>query len=153
IALSGMSTSDARNVLIVDDDVAIRTSLADAVAEWTPGGEVRVAGDASEALLRVAERVPDLVRSDVRMPGSTGLDLLRLLRERAPSADVVLMTAYDDMNTVVAAMREGALDFVLKPIALEALHELVERVFADRAVRRKTANASANPHPFDVDTL
>src|SRR5262249_54778009 len=84
---------------------------------------------------------------------STGLDLLRLLRERAPSADVVLMTAYDDMNTVVAAMREGALDFVLKPIALDALHALVERVFADRRVRRKTANVPENSHQFEGDTL
>ena len=148
-----MSAADARNVLIVDDDVAIRTSLADAVSEWTPGGEVRVAGDASEALVRVAERVPDLVLSDVRMPGTDGLDLLRLLRERAPATDVVLMTAYDDMNTVVAAMREGALDFVLKPIALDTLHDLIERVFEDRNVRRKTAQRPDDATSYAVETL
>ena len=51
------------------------------------------------------------------------------------------MTAYDDMNTIVTAMREGAFDFVVKPIALDTLHDLVERVFADRSVRRKPRGA------------
>ena len=128
-----MVISEARRILIVDDDIAIRTSLAEAIAEW--GVEVRVAGDVTQALASIAERVPDLVLSDVRMPGAGGMELLRLIRERAPATDVVLMTAYDDMNTVVAAMREGAIDFIMKPIALGALRHLVERVFDDRKAR------------------
>src|SRR5215212_11450233 len=101
-----MPSGDSRRILIVDDDVAIRTSLAEAVSEWA--AEVRVAADSTEALARVAERAPDLVLSDVRMPGGSGVDLLELLRERAPETDVVLMTAYEDMTTIVRAMREGA---------------------------------------------
>jgi two-component system response regulator AtoC len=146
-----MASREARRVLIVDDDAAIRTSLAEAVGEWA--SEVRVAADATEALSRIAERVPDLVLSDVRMPGTGGLDLLRLLRERAPSTDVVLMTAYEDMNTVVGAMREGAIDFIMKPIALDTLHDLVERVFEDRRARRAVGKPKDDPASYSMDTL
>src|SRR3954469_24207370 len=122
-----MTGSETRRVLIVDDDAAIRTSLAEAVADRA--ADVRVAGDATEALSKIAEVAPDLVISDVRMPGMNGLELLQLLRDRSPSTDVVLMTAYDDMNSVVGAMREGAVDFIMKPIALETLNCLIDRVF------------------------
>jgi DNA-binding NtrC family response regulator len=146
-----MAKRDSRQVLIVDDDVAIRTSLADAVSEWDV--DVRVAGDATEALARVAERVPDLVLSDMRMPGDTGLHLLKLLRERAPDTDVVLMTAYEDMTTIVTAMREGAVDFIVKPIALDTLARLVDRVFEDRRTRSRASRAKEDPKAYALDTL
>jgi DNA-binding NtrC family response regulator len=146
-----MASIDVRRVLIVDDDAAIRASLADAISEWA--SDVRTAGDVTEALRHVAECVPDLVLSDVRMPGTSGVDLLRLLRERAPATDVVLMTAYDDMNTIVTAMREGAIDFVVKPIALDALRDIVERVFSDRLARRAAARKPDDPGAYSLDAL
>jgi DNA-binding NtrC family response regulator len=146
-----VSKPESRRVLIVDDDIAIRTSLADAVSEWA--SEVRVAADGSEALARIAESVPDLVISDVRMPGTGGVELLQLLRERAPATDVVLMTAYEDMSTIVTAMREGAIDFIVKPISLETLRRLVERVFNDRATRRIGATPKQVPAEYALDAL
>jgi DNA-binding NtrC family response regulator len=146
-----MTLREARRILIVDDDTAIRTSLADAVSEWA--SDVRVAEDGTQALARVAEAVPDLVLSDVRMPGGTGVELLKLLRERAPATDVVLMTAYEDMETIVTAMREGAIDFLVKPIALDALRDVVERVFEDRQLRRRTARSSGESVSYSLDTL
>jgi len=146
-----VSKPESRRVLIVDDDIAIRTSLADAVSEWA--SEVRVASDGSEALARIAEGVPDLVISDVRMPGTGGVELLQLLRERAPATDVVLMTAYEDMSTIVTAMREGAIDFIVKPISLETLRRLVERVFNDRATRRIGATPKQVPAEYALDAL
>jgi DNA-binding NtrC family response regulator len=140
-----------RQILIVDDDAAIRTSLAEAVSEWA--AEVRVAADATEALARVAERTPDLVLSDIRMPGDTGVGLLKLLRERAPDTDIVLMTAYEDMTTIVRAMREGAVDFIVKPIALDALRRLVDRVFEDRITRTRAARRREEPAAYSLDTL
>jgi DNA-binding NtrC family response regulator len=145
-----MTPSETRRVLIVDDDSAIRTSLAEAVAERAV--EVRTAGDATEALSKIAEVAPDLVISDVRMPGMNGLELLQLLRDRSPSTDVVLMTAYDDMNSVVGAMREGAVDFIMKPIALETLNCLIDRVFDDRRARR-AMNRSRSDTVIESDTL
>ena len=146
-----MTSRELRQILIVDDDAAIRASLADAVAEWD--AEVRVAADATEALARVAERLPDLVLSDIRMPGDNGVALLELLRERAPDTDVVLMTAYEDMTTIVTAMREGAVDFIVKPIALDALHRLVDRVFEDRCTRRRASRGKEDPAAYSLDTL
>jgi DNA-binding NtrC family response regulator len=146
-----MSIAETRTILVVDDDTAIRTSLAEAVAEW--GDEVRTASDATSALARIAEEAPDLVLSDVRMPGMDGVELLRLLRQRAPSTDVILMTAYEDMSTVVAAMREGALDFLVKPLDLHALHDIVDRVFEDRTARNAVARGGDDPSDFRMDTL
>jgi len=69
------------------------------------------------------------------MPGMNGLDLLRLLKERTPDVDVALMTAYDDLPTAAAAMREGAADFLVKPLDLHQLRTVVDKIFADRRAR------------------
>jgi DNA-binding NtrC family response regulator len=123
-----------RGVLLVDDDPRVRASLGDALAE--AGYAVRRAGTAPEALQLIHAEQPDVVLSDVRMPSMDGLELLRLLRERTREADVVLMTAFDDMPTVVAAMRAGAAEFLVKPIDLDNLLAVLERLFEDRALRR-----------------
>jgi DNA-binding NtrC family response regulator len=71
------------------------------------------------------------------MPGLSGLELLKLLRERAASIDVILMTAFDDMPTVVEAMREGAADFLVKPLDLHDLRRVLARVLGDRRTRER----------------
>jgi DNA-binding NtrC family response regulator len=117
-------------VLVVDDDAAIRTSLEDALGAGEL--EVEAVASAEEALTRFGTGVlPDLVLSDVKMPGLDGVELLRLIRERAPTTDVILMTAYDDMPTVVAAMREGAADFLSKPLDLHELRRILTQVLQD----------------------
>jgi DNA-binding NtrC family response regulator len=141
----------AGRILIVDDDVAICTSLAGALSSG--GVEVRTAADTREALLRIAESPPDLVLSDVRLPGLDGVELLKLLRERAPATDVILMTAYDDMPTVVAAMREGALDFLVKPLDLRALRSIIDKVFEDRRARQLAARGPDDPREYALDEL
>ena len=93
-------------LLLVDDDAAVRWSLSETLAE--EGHEVRAAENAEQALVQLDEYAPDLILSDIRMPGLDGIELLKQVKEHAPSIDVVLMTAYDDMPTVVKAMREGA---------------------------------------------
>jgi DNA-binding NtrC family response regulator len=123
-----------RRVILVDDDEDVRTSLAEALGEGDY--EVEIASSVEEALRLLDRCAPDVVLSDVRMPGVDGLELLRLLRERAPQADVILMTAYDDMPTVVRAMRGGAVEFLVKPLDLHELRDLLNRVMADRRARR-----------------
>ncbi len=129
-----------RYVLVVDDDATIRDSLSEALADGAT--EVRTAEDAERALAVIDERLPDVVLSDVRMPGLDGLALLKLLRERAPAVDVILMTAYDDMPTVVAAMREGACDFLVKPLDLHDLRRVLAKVFEDRRTRERARRAA-----------
>ena len=131
----------AGTILVVDDDARIRESLARVLGR--NGSTVEVA-DSAEAALAVVSRVrPDLVLSDVRMPGMDGLELLRLLRARLPGVDVIMMTAYEDLPTVATAMREGAADFLVKPLDLHQLRAVVGRVLQDRSARARRATEAA----------
>jgi len=125
------------SLLVVDDDAVVREALVEALVD--AGYDVRAAHDGARAVALLAERAPDVVLSDVRMPGMDGLALLALLRERAPEIPVLLMTAFDDMPTVVAAMREGATDFLVKPLDLHELRTRVARVIDDRRARARAA--------------
>ena len=115
-----------QRLLVVDDDEAIRASTSESLARHDR--EVRVAEDAASALKGLDQWRPDVVLCDVRMPGLDGLELLDLLTERVPSADVIMMTAYDDMHTVVSAMRAGAVEFLVKPLDLHELRRTVDRL-------------------------
>jgi DNA-binding NtrC family response regulator len=130
----------AQRILVVDDDPSIRSSFTEVLAD--EGTEVWTAASAEEALTAIDAQRPDLVLSDVRMPGLDGIELLRLLKERAPRTDVIIMTAYDDMPTAVAAMREGAFDFLPKPLDLDDLRRVLDRVFEDRRVRERQLRAA-----------
>ncbi len=122
-------------VLLVDDDSRIRATLGAALNE--AGYSVTTAASGTEALGVLASANADVVLTDVRMPGMGGLELLKLLRERSANTDVVLMTAFDDMATVVTAMREGAAEFTVKPIDLDSLIRILARLEADRAIREE----------------
>lgn len=133
-------------VLVVDDDPDVLASVSELLE--ADGYETLTASDAESALRIVGEEPPGLVLSDIRMPGLDGLELLDLLEERAPSVDVVLMTAYDDMPTVVRAMRDGAFEFLTKPLDLHELRSLVADVFRDRAQRDAEVPASDERAPI-----
>ena len=131
-----------RRLLIVDDDPTIRTSLAEALAD-NGMTEVRVAEGPHRALAMLDVAAPDVVLSDVRMPDMDGIAFLKVLHERAPSVDVILMTAYDDMPTVVAAMREGAVEFLVKPLDLHQVRRVLDATFEDRKSRARAPLAPA----------
>src|SRR6476661_139985 len=135
-----------RRILIIDDDSNIRTSLSEALAEQ--GAHVEAADDGMTALPLLERFDPDLVLCDVRMPEIGGLALLELIRRRRPSVDVILMTAFDDLETVASAMRGGAVEFLVKPIGLKQLLTVTDRVFEDRQLRRRAAREpSPAPRP------
>ena len=130
-------------ILIVDDDASIRASLSDALVEH--GATVESADDGVTALPLLERFDPELVLCDVRMPEIGGLAFLEMIRTRRPSVDVVLMTAFDDMETVASAMRGGAVDFLVKPIGLKQLLTVIDRVFEDRQLRRRAAREPSAP--------
>lgn len=130
-----------QSLLIVDDDANIRGALAEALAE--PGTTVQTAESAESALAIISAGPVDVVLSDIRMPGLDGVALLTLLRDRAANIDVILMTAFDDMPTVVAAMRAGALEFLVKPLDLHALRRVLARAFEDQRIRRRQSTRPA----------
>ena len=97
---------------------------------------VTTAPSAEEALQVIAEVDPDVALVDVRMPGMDGLELLRLLRERSPDVAVVVMSAYEDLPTVAAAMRDGTVDFLVKPLYLHQVRDVVGKIPARRSGQR-----------------
>jgi DNA-binding NtrC family response regulator len=127
-------------LLLVDDDPAVRRSLSDTLSE--EGHEVHAAENAREALSQLTEYAPDLILSDIRMPGMDGIELLERVKALAPSVDVILMTAYDDMPTVVRAMRQGAFDFLVKPLQLAELQAVLDRALGDRRAREQALRAA-----------
>jgi DNA-binding NtrC family response regulator len=125
-----MSGPVTPRILVVDDDVdgldVLKTRLVHA------GYEVETAESGEQALARVKAFAPGLVVTDVRMSGMTGLELLEKLRSATDGIEVVVMTAHDDMQTAVTAMKSGAFDFLVKPVDPKAVQALAERCFRER---------------------
>jgi DNA-binding NtrC family response regulator len=125
-------SSPTQRILVVDDDVdgleVLKTRLAHA------GYEVETAESAEKALSRVNAFSPGLVVTDVRMSGMTGLELLERIRASMDRVEVVVMTAHDDMETAVTAMKAGAFDFLVKPVDPKAVQGLAERCFREQAL-------------------
>ena len=115
-------------ILIVDDEANARMALADLLRE--SGYLADTAGDAFKALARVAEARPDLILTDLRMPSMDGLELLRRVRRTDLNIPVVLMTAFGSVDTALEAMREGALDCIVKPLDTERLLALIAEAVA-----------------------
>ncbi len=116
MSISGATPSlgSSPTILVVDDEAAIREVLEMRLQKW--GFEVSLAATGEEAS-RLAEKLdPDVVLSDVVLPELGGLDLLRCLKAGNPDRPVLLMTAYGSIDTAVEAMKEGAQDFLTKPI-------------------------------------
>lgn len=101
------------SILLVDDDEVLRERLAQAIR--SRGYEVKTAGTAEEALREVTKESPEMAVLDLKMPGMSGLDLLRELRRQDPSTRVLMLTGYGSIATAVQAVREGAVGYLPKP--------------------------------------
>jgi two-component system response regulator AtoC len=108
-----MPASRFRQVLVVDDEENIRRLLATILQK--EGMEVCCASDGEQALRALSQRSFDLILSDIRMPGMSGLDLLERLRTEQPDAVVLMMSAYGSVDTAIAAIQRGAYDYIAKP--------------------------------------
>jgi two-component system NtrC family response regulator len=121
-----------RVILVVDDEEAQRKVLAGFLRK--KGFEVLAAGAVDEALERASEHTVDLVLTDLRMPGGGGLELLRGLRALNPEIPVIVMTAYGTVASAVEAMKDGAADYLSKPVDLDELELVVMRSLERRAL-------------------
>ncbi len=142
--------SEKGRLLIVDDEPVVRDSLSKWFAE--EGYEVGAAESASEALRRLSEGRWDLALVDIKMPGTDGIELQRRLREINPQLVVVIMTGYASVETAVAALKNGAYDYVTKPfdpddIAHTVRNALGHRRAVEENLRLRQAVASAAPPP------
>lgn len=129
------------NILVVDDSEAICKALYDLLT--LSGYTVRTApsGERAMQILETAEM--DLVISDLRMSGMSGLKLLKLVKERYPSLPFVILTGYGDMDSVIEAMRSGVADYLKKPFSVEEVLKVTERELRRSKRVLTTATATA----------
>ena len=131
----GIAGARAASVLVVDDEPGMRNFLAKALASRCALVETADSVETAEALRRRCHF--DLLVVDIRLPGESGVDWVSRLREQDVPTDVIVMTAYASMETAVAALRAGAVDFLLKPFRVEQLTATVDRCLEQRQLARE----------------
>jgi two-component system, NtrC family, response regulator HydG len=122
--------ADPATLLIADDDPGLRESLERTLTR--EGYRVVLASDGRAALERVQAGGVDLIVTDLKMPGLTGLELLRAAKAIMPDVDVILLTAFGTVEEAVQAMKDGAYDFLTKPFRREQLIKLVDKALERR---------------------
>jgi DNA-binding NtrC family response regulator len=117
-------------ILLVEDKDSLRTMLRHALE--AQDHTVVEARDQNEAVAQLQNARPGVVLSDLRLPNGDGFGVLRAAKELDPELPVIVMTAFGSIQDAVAAMKEGALDFLAKPVDPEHLLLMVERALAQR---------------------
>ncbi len=117
--------SRSETVWIVDDDRSIRWVLEKALQQ--EGMSTQSFDSADSVMSRLARQQPDVIISDIRMPGASGLDLLAQLREQFPRLPVIIMTAHSDLESAVASYQGGAFEYLPKPFDVDEAVSLVKR--------------------------
>ncbi len=122
-------------VLVVDDKKSMLTMLSQLLRE---DYDVETDTSAGAALERVRRAPPDVVLTDIRMPGTDGMELLRTIKDRSPDTEVILMTAYATVAQAVEAVKAGAYNYLTKPFEPEELRIALEKALERRQLRRET---------------
>ena len=122
-------------VLVVEDERVLAEAMTDYLSRH--GFETAMAGSGEAALDAIHRSEPDLVVLDYQLPGMDGLEVLREIRQRAPQAEVVMLTAHGSVKTAVEAMRAGAFDYLTKPVDLEELALVLGRARSHARLERE----------------
>lgn len=127
-----------KKVLVIDDDASLRRVMEMQLEEI--GFDVMTVADANEAMAALNEVTPALVITDLRIPGMSGMDLLRTLRADHPGLTVIMVTAYGTVRTAVEAMKAGAYDYITKPIDYDELALVVNRALERQELLEEVHN-------------
>jgi DNA-binding NtrC family response regulator len=137
-------------ILIADDHDSLRRGLAQAVAE--AGHDVEEAPNGNAAIEKLHEGFFDVVVSDLKMGGSTGLEVLKTAKTLHPSSAIILMTAFGSVSTAVEAMKSGAFDYVQKPFEIEEMEVKIEKALEMRRMQNQIdylRHAQGDIYDFD----
>jgi len=124
-------------ILVVDDERSMREFLE--ILLRKEGYEVSTAGDVDGALLALESDDFDLVISDIQMPGKSGLDLLKAIRDTQSDALVVMITAFATTETAISAMKEGAYDYVTKPFKVDEIKLVIQKALEKKVLSTENA--------------
>ncbi len=123
------------SILVVEDERLLGRSIAGCLED--DGHKTNLEGSAEDAVLWLSSHQADLAFVDIRLPHASGLDLLKALRESHPDLIVVMMTANADVRTAVQAMKDGASDFLIKPLDLEAVSIVARKCLQHRRLTQR----------------
>jgi len=133
--------SEMLDILLVDDEPDFRMLVGDALRDV--GHRVTLAGNGAEGLTLISSNVFDVMICDIRLPKVDGLTLFRRVRQESPSTDVILITAHAAVSDAVSALKEGAADYITKPFDIDEIVVQMERIGAQRALKRELEQARA----------
>ena len=132
---------ESAKILVVDDETSILKLLKEALTQW--GYQVTCVSTGTEALEAIRTELFDAAITDIRMPEMTGLDLLREIKRHDESIEVVVMTGYPTIASAVEALKEGAYDYLSKPLILDELRHLMARVTERRFLKGEVQSLRA----------
>jgi len=131
---------ESAKILIVDDEAQIRDALCELFEEQ--GYEVRTTEDATRAMEHIRQGAFDVVVTDIKMPERSGFELLRFVKAQNPSMEVIVITGHGTISSAIRAMKEGASDYLMKPVRSDELSARVKSCVARRALFREKRRLS-----------
>ena len=120
------STSNGKHILIVDDEPLVRRSLSEMLT--LSGYTVSAASNGKEALDILKNYTADIIISDIKMPEIDGIKLLKQIKSNYPDTQIIIVTGYGSIDSAVEAMKEGAYDYITKPIVDNEIKIVLERL-------------------------
>ena len=123
------------SVLLVDDDTTFRKVMGSELGRL--GYQIEEVGSGEEAVHRIVASEPDVVLLDLRLPGMSGLDVLKSIRSNAPTTEIVIMTGHGSIDTAIESIRSGAFDYVVKPCPLDELQIRIQRAVERRSLQQR----------------
>jgi two-component system alkaline phosphatase synthesis response regulator PhoP len=141
------------HILIIDDETSLCQTLARILQR--AGFDVTTAANAKDGIALISQHAFDLVYMDIRMPDISGLDALKAIRSKMPELSVILFTAQPDVNSAIQALRNGASDYLLKPLKPETIIECTKTTLAklEREKRRKEIRAQIKALEAELKAL
>ncbi len=128
------------NLWIIDDEESIRTICSSALEDLF---DIKTFKDASEALLALNTNKPDLIITDIRMPGMSGLELLQKVSSKHPNLPTIVITAHSDIDNALSAYKGGAFEYLAKPFDVDSIRNLAQKAIKNSASLMK---ANTNSH-------
>jgi DNA-binding NtrC family response regulator len=125
------------SILIIDDEIELCQSLSDMLKEEKEGYRVSVVNSGKEGLIKIKEEIPDLVLLDIKMPEMDGIETLEKIKAIDKNILVIMLTAYQTVETAVKAMKLGAYDYISKPFNYEELKIIIKRALQTRDLSRE----------------
>ena len=140
-----MSDNDLPNIIAVDDDYAVRIGMEFMFKKW-PEYNLILAEDPDDALAKLDEREYMMMFSDINMPVMSGLDLLKIVKEKNPELPIVMLTSETDIQNSITAFRYGAMDYLLKPPTIATVRGAIDK--AVEYIEKQNSKGSINMDDF-----